>query len=146
MKNFLDLQAIDYTYSVLVTVSPIYQNGFPDCWIKINKHIWIFDQLSQQKTCQVFSAINDNLYIEIGMKNKRYHSDLETAVEITSVKIDDFDIIPNFVHHANYNNERKLNTPTKYLGFNGVWTFEIQQPFYQWKHQATGQGSVFPLI
>ena len=59
---------------------------------------------------------------------------------IDSLAIDGFDIVPGYVHLASYENEVNYTEPTTYLGFNGTWTWAIDQPFYIWKHHATGQG------
>jgi hypothetical protein len=82
----------------------------------------------------------DPIKIEIGMSNKKYNQNLETAVIIDSVCIDGFEITPNYTHLANYQNERNIDNPTSYLGFNGVWKLTIPEPFYRWQHRVTGQG------
>ena len=47
---------------------------------------------------------------------------LEILGSLTSIKIDSFDVMP-YVWHQN-----------------SIWYFEIDQPFYQWRHTITGQG------
>jgi len=47
---------------------------------------------------------------------------IAVAGNLTELTIDGFDAIPFAWHQDN------------------VWHFEIDQPFYQWRHQITGQG------
>lgn len=74
------------------------------------------------------------------MTNKNYSADSETAVLIDSITIDNFELIPNYIHLSEYQSERGLQGPSFYLGINGNWVFDIKKPFYQWRHDVTGQG------
>jgi hypothetical protein len=79
-------------------------------------------------------------FVEIELKNKIYTQDHETAVKIDLLQIDGVDLVPRFDYLATYINDHNNNNPTSYLGFNGKWTLTFGRPFYQWLHQATGQG------
>ena len=35
---------------------------------------------------------------------------------------------------------KKIQLISEYIGYNGCWTLNIDQPFYHWYHTATGQG------
>ena len=78
--------------------------------------------------------------IEIELKNKIYTTEHETAVIIKCLQIDGIDLVPRFDYLAEYDNDHANADPTSYLGFNGKWTLTFDRPFYQWLHQATGQG------
>jgi hypothetical protein len=43
-------------------------------------------------------------------------------------------------HLATYKNDQNVTQPTNYLGFNGTWNLKINEPFYRWRHNITGQG------
>jgi hypothetical protein len=140
MKNFSDLLATKADVTVEVELSCLCGSGNPHGWIIINDHV-CFDSLMLStititKTVSILSCLT----IEIGMKDKIYSSEQETAIVIEKLNIDGFEIIPNWNHLARYENDHKQNSPTRYLGFNGRWILEIDRPFYQWQHQITSQG------
>lgn len=85
-------------------------------------------------------GLTEPIKIEVEMKDKKYDQNLETALIIDELTIDGMEIIPNYVHLATYHNERGLELFTNYLGFNGSWVLDINEPFYQWRHRVTGQG------
>jgi hypothetical protein len=76
----------------------------------------------------------------VKLKNKIYGLNPDTAVVLNQISIDRFDIIPAWTQLAEYVNDHDNTDPTSYLGFNGEWKLEISEPFYQWRHQVTGQG------
>jgi hypothetical protein len=140
MKNFSELLATDVFVTVTVTIEPIVFNGDPEAWIIINGRKVYHNCLSFAMSASTKVPVLDPIEIEIGMSNKLYNEYAETAVVIKSVCIDDFEIVPNYTHLAQYQNERNIDTPTSYLGFNGVWRLSTVEPFYLWHHRVTGQG------
>ena len=74
------------------------------------------------------------------MNNKEYSAERETAVIIKNIQVDNIILIPKFEYLAEYINDHNNNDPTSYLGFNGTWILDINQPFYHWLHKHTGQG------
>jgi hypothetical protein len=140
MKNFSELLDTDIKISVAVTVSPVADNGMPTARIKINNQTWYYDALAATTTVTCLIPLLDTVVVEIGLSNKSYDQFKETAIIIDSVRIDDFEIVPNFTHLAHYQNERNIDDPTAYLGFNGTWKLNIPDSFYQWHHTVTGQG------
>ena len=72
--------------------------------------------------------------------NKVYTTEYETAVIIKRLSIDNINIIPEYTHCAEYNNDHGFTDPTSYIGFNGKWALTFDRPFYQWLHQAHNQG------
>jgi hypothetical protein len=137
MKNFSDLLATDQSLDLVISVAPV---GLPDTEIWINQNLMYQGQLSDtldiSKKLPLLSAFS----ISVKLKNKIYTSDSETAIVLTKISIDGFDIVPAWTHLANYTNDHHMDDPTSYLGFNGEWELVISQPFYQWRHQVTGQG------
>jgi hypothetical protein len=132
MNNYLDLLDTDTDIQINVKLSVI---GSPDFSVIIADNQW-------NNQCDIVS--NHNLLIpfsiEIELRNKHYTVDYETAVIIDRISVDDIDIIPTYCYLANYQNDHNNNNPTSYLGFNGKWTLTFDRPFYQWLHQAQGQG------
>jgi hypothetical protein len=140
MKNFSELLATDVFVTITVAIDSIRYNGDPTAWIVINGRKVYHNRLSFAMSFSTKVPVLDPIEIEIGMSNKLYNEYADTAVVIKSICIDDFDIVPNYVHLAQYQNERNIDTPTSYLGFNGVWRLSTVEPFYLWHHRVTGQG------
>ena len=140
MKTFSDLLVTDHKIDFTVRLEPVSYNGHPEFWISINDEIIaegsLQHSIKEHRQINLFSPI----CLEIGMKNKRYSAEKETAVIIQSINIDGFELVPNWTHLAVYHNDHNNTQPTSYLGFNGSWTLDISEPFYRWKHRTTGQG------
>lgn len=80
------------------------------------------------------------LCFSVIVKNKDYNINSTGLVTIESLIVDEIDLIPRFNHLTTYENDRAIGLQTNCLGFNGTWQLNIEQPFYQWLHQVTGQG------
>jgi len=139
MKNFYDQQDIN-TLNIGITLSPIIDKDFPNVILKINT-IVLYEGLLKEKTLLKHQQpLMDIFKISLELKNKNYKLSSKTAVCIDSLKIDEFDIVPNWTQLATYSNDSNFTTPTNYLGFNGTWILEVAEPFYRWQHKITGQG------
>ena len=139
MKNFYDQQDIN-TLNIGITLSPIIDKDFPNIILKINTIVLYEGLLKEKILLKHQQPLMDIFKISLELKNKNYKLSSKTAVCIDSLKIDEFDIVPNWTQLATYFNDSNFTTPTNYLGFNGTWTLEIAEPFYRWQHQITGQG------
>ena len=137
MKNFSDLLATDPQLDLDISVDPI---GSPYTEIWINQNLMYQGQLSGTLDISTKLPLLSAFSISVKLKNKIYLSDSETAIVLNKISIDGFDIIPAWTHLACYSNDYDICGPTSYMGFNGEWQLEITQPFYQWRHQVTGQG------
>ena len=137
MKNFLDLLATDPQLDLAIGITPV---GCPDTEIWVNQNLMYHGQLSGTLDISTKLPLLSVFSISVKLKNKIYISDLETAIVLNKISIDGFDIIPAWTHLARYTNDHHMDDPTSYLGFNGEWKIEIEKPFYQWRHQVTGQG------
>ena len=140
MNHFSDLLAIRSSLPISITVSSIADNGVPDCEVVVNGRILHQGKLYHVARSVIDVDLAEPIDITIAMSGKQYSSEKETAVLIKSINIDGFEIVPNYTHHAEYINEKNQSGPTSYLGYNGVWKLAIQEPFYRWRHRATGQG------
>jgi hypothetical protein len=142
MKTFYDLLDTDQSseIDVVIGVSSITHNGTPCCVVSVNDRICYQGHLDQPVEITQRFRLLEPLRIKIEMSEKRYSLTAETAILIDRLSIDGFDIVPDYVHLARYENDQDQDTPTSYLGCNGIWYFDIDRPFYQWKHQNTGQG------
>lgn len=137
MNNFLDLLDIDHTLDIMLHLEPV---GSPRVCVTVNlEKIWqgtltnstvLMHQLPLMSHCQIVVELID----------KDYAVDSTSAVVVTQLKIDDFEIVPNWTQMVNYCNDRNYCDPTNYLGYNGQWKLDINQPFYHWHHDVTGQG------
>ena len=141
MNRFSDLLASKPCITVDITVRPITHNGAPDLLVEVNQQVLFSGVLDRSVTLTATDLdLLEPLLIKLTMSNKNYNADLETAVVVESFKIDDFEFVPDHTHLFEYANDHDNTQPTSYLGFNGVWSLSIPEPFYRWLHHTTGQG------
>jgi len=116
-------------------------NGAPDLLVEVNQRV-LFSGVLDQSVRLTATELDllEPLLIKLTMSNKNYNADRETAVVVESFKIDDFEFVPDHTHLFEYANDHDNAQPTSYLGFNGMWSLSIPEPFYRWLHRATGQG------
>lgn len=138
MKTFCDLRATDLNFSLVLR--PICHNGAPRVTVRINGLCVLDDSLEQTLEYGCGLPLLDPIDLEIGLREKVYSSQLETAVVIDHLSIDRFDLVPRYSHQATYVNDHDWPGATNYLGFNGHWRLNIPEPFYVWKHRITAQG------
>jgi hypothetical protein len=136
MKTYLDLQAIDSRLHCHIELEPV---GNPEVAVIIDG-VYGGGKLFQSVIFDVDIDLLKPFTIEIALKNKIYTTEQETAVIIKQLQIDGIDLVPRFDYLAVYDNDHDNSNPTSYLGFNGKWALTFDRPFYQWLHQATGQG------
>lgn len=139
MKTYSDLPAIDPRLYCRLELEPI---GVPEVAVTIG-HIQGGGKLLEPAVFDVTLDLQQPFMIEIELKNKQYHPELETAVVIKVLQIDGIDLVPRFDYLATYVNDHDNNNPTSYLGFNGKWTLTFHKPFYQWLHHVTAQGQMY---
>jgi hypothetical protein len=132
MNNYFDLQDIDPYIDIMIELSVI---GSPDFSVTVDNRCW-----DNQLSINIKQHLLNPFDIEIELRNKYYTTEYETAVIINRLSVDNIDLIPQYDYLADYQNDHDNNNPTSYLGFNGKWTLTIDRPFYQWLHQAQGQG------
>jgi hypothetical protein len=140
MNNFLDLLDTDQHIDLTVKLRAICDNGAPGVSLRVNNDVIEYLQLTTAVEHQFKLPLQDTVEIEVIMLNKIYSEHKETAVIIESVRIDNFEIVPQWTHLAQYQSERGPQGPTSYIGINGSWKLSVDRPFYQWRHQVTGQG------
>jgi hypothetical protein len=136
MKTYLDLQAIDSRLHCHIELEPV---GNPEVAVIIDG-VYGGGKLFQSVIFDVDIDLLKPFTIEIALKNKIYTTEQETAVIVKQLQIDGIDLVPRFDYLAVYDNDHDNSNPTSYLGFNGKWALTFDRPFYQWLHQATGQG------
>lgn len=137
MKTYSDLQDIDQSIDVKIILRPI---GLPNVSAGINQDFSNYLGLSAPVVLDYRVRLLDNIDIVIKLYNKQYNIDNEIAVIIDDIAIDNISVIPRFDYLAEYINDHNNTNPTSYLGFNGIWRLNIDQPFYHWLHKHTGQG------
>jgi len=136
MKTYSDLKDIDNRLRIKLVLEPV---GTPEVSVIIGA-VYGGGKLFQPAVFEVDLDLLEPFSIEIELKNKIYSASSETAVIVKSLQIDHMDLVPKFDYLAVYVNDHNNTNPTSYLGFNGKWTLTFDRPFYQWLHQATGQG------
>ena len=140
MNRFSDLLVTDSSILLSARLTPISANGTPWCRLCINGSTLWEDFLDRSTSWSVVLPLLDPISIEIQLDRKIYCEHKETAIVIDSVTLDDFDLIPQWTGQARYENDHGVTSPTAYLGYNGVWTFHIPEPFYRWRHRILGLG------
>ena len=135
MNPFLNLlDTVDKTISICISLCPVTYDNFPYLNIFVNDNIIFGTEIAEQKILKTSVQLLEPIEIRIISKNNN-------AVTIQSIKIDDFEIIPNYIHYSNYvGSDGTAFGPTEYLGVSGKWELNIDKPFYNWKHDATGMG------
>lgn len=136
MNNYLDLTDIDQRLGCILALEPI---GTPEISVCIGSN-YSSCKLFKPVLIEVFVDLIQPFAVTVELTNKIYDANSETAVIIKSLQVDGLELIPRFNSLASYRNDHHNNDPTNYLGFNGKWTLTVDRPFYQWLHQATGQG------
>jgi hypothetical protein len=141
MNCFSDLLASKHSITVGISLTPVVAAGVPTVTVQVNQQVLFSGELDQAVRLWVPELdLLQPLVISVGMSNKHYDANRETAVIVQSFKIDDFEFVPGHTHLFEYTNDHGNSQPTNYLGFNGVWSLTTDRPFYQWLHQVTGQG------
>lgn len=125
MKNFYEATVIrpELTLKMVLDLEAV---GICPCQIRINDQLEFYGDLVGKNTFIKHLNLSDAIEIQITVD--RQHPQ---AIQITSLKIDDHEIIPLYLNQS--------NPPTNYLDFTGTWTFKISN-FYPWLHGITGQG------
>jgi hypothetical protein len=137
MKTYSDLQAIDTRLHLHIELEPV---GTPDITVSVNDVIDDYSRLSNIIILDYHIDLLDLFAVNIELRDKHYTTEYETAVIIKRLSVDNIELIPEYDYLAKYVNDHDNNNPTSYLGFNGKWTLTIDQPFYHWLHQHSGQG------
>jgi hypothetical protein len=138
MKNFYDLaDTSTLVVDVLLSVESI--SGFPNVQVKLNnKHLHNGPMCNALNLTSCIN-VHDPLVLDIIISDRVY-SDHNTTVQIDSVTVDGFDVIPAFTYLTTYNNDSDGHMTTTTLEFNGTWTLDTVEPFLWWKHSVTGNG------
>lgn len=137
-QRFSDLQDIDTSIEVTVNIRPYVTQTAPLAQVKVNNEVLFFGMLTEEVVVRTTVELLKKFNITVELLDK---SKPEDAIALVSVKIDDFEVIPGYIQHATYDNAYTERTqPTCMLGSEGVWTLDIPEPFYRWKHRVTHQG------
>lgn len=140
MKNFYDLLDIKNQIDIFLTVIPVIDTQCPKIKININEKC-LHDGINKEIiTLNHKIELFENLDIKIQLYDKNYNESQKAGITIQSLKIDLFELIPQWTQLATYENDQSVIQSTNYLGFNGIWNLKINEPFYKWKHRITGQG------
>lgn len=140
MKNFYELLGIKKTIGIFLKISSRIDVEPPDVKILINETILHNGELAKEIVFQHHIEILESIDVKIELYNKNYKKSRNTAAIIESFKIDFLEIIPQWTQFATYENDHNNGHPTNCLGFNGIWNFKLNEPFYRWKHKINGHG------
>lgn len=140
MKNFYELLDTKRNINISLTIVPVIDIHLPKIKININKNCLYDNTVKETTTVKYKIKLLESLDIKIQLYNKDYKKFQKIAVTIKSLKIDLFEIIPQWTHLAIYKNDQNIIQTTEHLEFNGIWNLKINEPFYRWKHRITGQG------
>jgi hypothetical protein len=114
MKSFYDTTVIDISNKLNVVIKLIEHNS--------PEYIFTVNSLPVKGSAEYKFGLLDNL---------QFHCNVEKgAVEVELIMINERQVMPLYLHLA----EPKTSWITD------DWCFEINEPFYPWYHQITGQG------
>jgi hypothetical protein len=136
MKNFYELPDTK-DIDVDINIMSKSDNGIPVVKVDLNDNILYYNKLSGNLLLSSKISICDPININISLSRKIHKN---TEIIIKSIKIDGIELIPKYNFYTQYINDYDNNIKTNHLGFNGIWTFYTNKPFYQWLHQASNQG------
>jgi hypothetical protein len=139
MKTFSELQAIDWRIRVSVRLEPDFDVYPPWVQLKVNDTI----EENYLRTAQVRNFDLPLLHpveISILVRQDRETHDPRRGVTISSIEIDDRELMPEFCYLADLSENLKCFAPTNHIVQDGQWCFHITKPFYQWYHTASDQG------
>lgn len=144
MKNYLDLLDINnYPLNVCLQLRAITNNGIPRISVAINNDICYQGCLENSVVISKKINLLDSVCIQLSMSDKIYSQNQETALIVKNINIDGYELTEYYndcVPYISYLNDQNVDHRGFYLGFNGVWQFELDRPFYQWWHTVSGQG------
>jgi hypothetical protein len=141
MKNYLDLlDTDDPGVTVELIINSIVDNGIPHLKVSVNNQTFYNSKIDQKICIRTTIPLLSRLSVQLDLENRLYSDKRETAVIIESFKIDDYQIIGKHASMVKYTNDQNVEYQGFYLGFNGIWRFCINEPFYRWHHCVTGQG------
>ena len=130
MKNFSDLPDTD----LRVRIQLASVRGAAQTQIIVNdSRPIVMIPTAAGSSLQYQVACRDPLVISI-----EFQGPDNSAANIVSVQVDDFDFVPGYTQWATYH-----GTPTTYLDTPGRWEIRLGEPFYCWLHRVTGQGWLF---
>ena len=136
--NFSDLRAIDPHLTVSLRLTLL---GEPQGEIQIGSWRCALTDHAHHPV----SAL-EPFEISVTLCAKTYQEPHEVAVVIDSIAIGPWHMTDAYNHLAHYQNDRDGHPHARYLGFNGVWRLEIDQPFWLWHHDHTGQGMLIQPV
>lgn len=140
MNSILDLSATDLGLRFKTALRPVYQSRPPRIEIVLNNMVLFAGVLAETWHFNTDLALLDALTFEVRLLEKVYDLAEETAVVVDQLSIDDFELVPDYNHVFQYENDHDYTGITAYVGFIGTWRLVIDEPFYRWRHRITGQG------
>lgn len=144
MKNYLDLLDINnHLLDVCLKLQAITNNGVPQISVAINNDICYQGRLENSVVISKKIDLLNPVFIQLSMSDKIYDPNQETALIVKNININGHELTEYYndcVPYISYQNDQNVDYRGFYLGFNGVWCFELDRPFYQWWHVVSGQG------
>lgn len=132
MPKFCDLLDIDSRICCHVRTKTL---GGALGHVMINNQRWDLD-LDIQHWCDVLAPIK----IQVHHHSKTHLESHEVAVVIDLIQIDHWVMQQQHDHLAQLITDTNRMIHARYLGENGVWTLDVDGPFWLWHHRHTHQG------
>lgn len=136
MNHFLDLLDTIKHIEIDISIQPAKFDITPCIDLIINNETIFSGDVQSELKFNKTAGILEPIQILILSKNNN-------ALVLDSLKIDNFQIIPNYLHYGNttyIDSNGDDIVPSGFLGVSGEWKFKISEPFYNWKHQVTDNG------
>ena len=139
MKNFLETSDTDRHLDIVVDLSIIDKNGYPDFELLINGQKQDVAKNKKNIILEKKLPLLDPIEFTIYLKNKKYSAIKETAL-VVCIFIENINVLPDYTHLTEYQNDHSKEIQTNYIGYNGTWKFIIDKPFFQWYHYHSSKG------
>ena len=144
MKNFFEVTdtnpeiLVKAALTVTVSKTPFFGH------IRINGVEVFSGELVEYMLVQHKVGLLSPISLEISLTNKvpeetiEYQRDTAVCVDL---EINGYEVLPRFQDRCVYVLEDgSVGPKTHYLGFNGAWSFTIEEPFYRWYHKQMPWG------
>lgn len=145
MKNFYEAMDIDCSRAIKVTAGWKHIVA-PNQTFRVRAHLndrLIFDDFAKDALFQAELPLLENIKVRIELSGKdpnRIEPGTDLAL-LVFLSINGFSVLPEHQELSFYmSDSEEVISPTHYLGYNGVWTFDIDEPFYRWLHKTQPWG------
>jgi hypothetical protein len=142
MKKFYELLDTRYSLPVSIKIAP-FGGTTPHVDVEIKGKRLHRGRLTTEIDVNHNIYTTDMIDLKITIAGKDYNKENESAALFKTMIIDDVDVTSYVTRNAIYKTDMPwgvYDRPTDHLGWNGVWSFISQKPFFHIKHEIKNYG------